>query len=159
MNQKTDHPPIEEKPTSNWPIPSLWVVFDSADEPIHVSVGEPEELAEKYGPNCFRIIKYHAYPEPKSNPRYSHAEFEENKTRRIDLKKARLVTLDQILEDILPLYFNPLPPRDTVRTWLDGAGVARFKINPTAQRGGGRVWYSAAGVEKFIKGRTFGGTQ
>jgi len=66
---------------------------------------------------------------------------------------ARLATLEQLLETTIPAFFSPPPTKDTLRDWLDNAGVPRFKSNPTAKRGGGRVWYSVAGVEKLLRSK------
>lgn len=67
---------------------------------------------------------------------------------------ARLATLDQLIENILPLFLSPVPSRDTLRAWFDEAKIPRFKSNPTAKRGGGTVFYSVAGVEKLLRSRT-----
>jgi hypothetical protein len=70
---------------------------------------------------------------------------------------ARLATLDQLLQTTLPAFLDPVPSRDTLRTWLDAAKVPRFKSNPTAKRGGGPCYYQVAGVEKLLRNRTFPG--
>jgi hypothetical protein len=70
---------------------------------------------------------------------------------------ARLATLDQLIETILPNFLSPVPSRDTLRDWFDGAGIPRFKSNPGATRGGGVVFYSVAAVEKFFRSRTLPG--
>lgn len=67
---------------------------------------------------------------------------------------ARLATLDQLVENILPNFIAPVPSRDALRALFDRARVPRFKANPTAKRGGGHVYYSVAGVEKLIRSRT-----
>jgi hypothetical protein len=67
--------------------------------------------------------------------------------------QARLATLDGIINEVLPLFVNPVPSRETVRNWLDGANIPRFKSNPTAKRGGGPVYYSVAATEKFLRAR------
>jgi trehalose utilization protein len=54
----------------------------------------------------------------------------------------------------IPVFVSPVPKRETLKAWLDGAKVPRFKQNPTAKRGGGQVFYSVAGVEKFFRSRT-----
>lgn len=69
-------------------------------------------------------------------------------------QSARLATLDQLLQITIPVFLSPVPPRHTVRAWLDGARIPRFKANPTARRGGGHVYYSVAAVEKFLRQRT-----
>ena len=67
---------------------------------------------------------------------------------------ARLATLDQLLETVIPAYFAPPPSRETLRDWFDKARIPRFKSNPVAKRGGGTVFYSVAAVEKFLRSRT-----
>ena len=67
---------------------------------------------------------------------------------------ARLATLDQLLQTIIPAYLAPPPCRETLRDWFDEARIPRFKTNPTAKRGGGPVFYSVAAVEKFLRTRT-----
>jgi hypothetical protein len=67
---------------------------------------------------------------------------------------ARLASLDQLIDNTIPLYLTPVPSRDTLRNWFDSAKIARFKSNPNARRGGGTVFYSVAGVEKFLRSRT-----
>jgi hypothetical protein len=69
------------------------------------------------------------------------------------LGTARLATLDQLIENTLPAFIAPIPSRDTLRAWFDGARIPRFKSNPTAKRGGGPCFYSVAAVEKFLRGR------
>lgn len=67
---------------------------------------------------------------------------------------ARLASLDEIVQNVVPLFIKPTPCLATVRAWLDAARVPRFKSNPTAKRGGGTVFYSVAGVEKLFRSRT-----
>jgi trehalose utilization protein len=67
---------------------------------------------------------------------------------------ARLATLNQLIETILPNFLTPVPSRDTLRIWFDAAKIPRFKSNPSAKRGGGTVFYSVPGVEKFLHSRT-----
>ena len=67
---------------------------------------------------------------------------------------ARLASLDQLLENIVPAYFAPPPGKATLRSSFDSAKVPRFKSNPTCKRGGGIVFYSVAHVEKFFKSFT-----
>ena len=69
-------------------------------------------------------------------------------------RKARLQTLDQLLQWVVPLFLNPPPSRDTLRAWFDRAGIRRFKSNPLATRGGGPVYYDVSGVETFLRSRT-----
>lgn len=68
--------------------------------------------------------------------------------------RPRLASLDEIITTVLPAYISPIPKRRTVKAWLDGAGVSRFKLNPGAVRGGGVVFYSIAAVEKLFLTRT-----
>jgi hypothetical protein len=72
----------------------------------------------------------------------------------IETNSARLATLDQLLQTVIPAYLAPPPGRDTLRDWLDQARVPRFKCNPAAKRGGGTVFYSVSAVEKFLQSRT-----
>ena len=67
---------------------------------------------------------------------------------------ARLASLDQLLQTVIPAYLTPPPGRDTLRDWFDQARIPRFKCNPVAKRGGGTVFYSVAEVEKFLSRRT-----
>lgn len=66
---------------------------------------------------------------------------------------ARLATLDQLIETVLPNFITPVPSKDTLRRWFDEARIPRFKSNPAVPRGGGTVFYSVAGVEKFFRSR------
>jgi len=70
---------------------------------------------------------------------------------------ARLATLDQLIENILPNFLAPIPSRDTLRDWFDRAGVQRMKANPGAQRGGGPCYYLVADVEKLMRRTIRGG--
>lgn len=72
----------------------------------------------------------------------------------IDIPSARLATLDQLLNTIIPAYLTPAPSRDTLRSWFNQARIPRFKSNPAARRGGGCVFYSVSAVEKFLQNRT-----
>jgi len=67
---------------------------------------------------------------------------------------ARLATLEQLVQTLIPAYLNPTPSRETLRDWFDAARIPRFKANPSARRGGGPVFYSVAAVEKFLQTRT-----
>ena len=67
---------------------------------------------------------------------------------------ARLATLDELLDTVIPAYLAPPPGRESLRDWFDQARVPRFKANPTAKRGGGTVFYSVSAVEKFLQSRT-----
>lgn len=67
---------------------------------------------------------------------------------------ARLATLEQLVQTLIPAYLNPTPSHETLRDWFDAARIPRFKANPAAKRGGGPVFYSVAAVEKFLHSRT-----
>jgi hypothetical protein len=67
---------------------------------------------------------------------------------------ARLATLDQLLQTIIPAYLAPTPSHETLRAWFDQARIPRFKANPAAKRGGGPVFYSVSAVEKLLQSRT-----
>ena len=67
---------------------------------------------------------------------------------------ARMVSLDVIQRDIVPLYLDPVPTKETLRVWLKD--VPCFKSNPTARRGGGPAYYSRSHIEKFLRSRTMG---
>ncbi len=68
--------------------------------------------------------------------------------------RARLATLDTLLETTIPAFLSEAPSRETLRDWFDKARIPRFKANPIAKRGGGKAFYSVAAVEKFLKART-----
>jgi hypothetical protein len=72
----------------------------------------------------------------------------------IDPSSARLATLNQLLQTVIPAYLTPPPSAFTLRAWFDEARIPRFKSNPSARRGGGTVFYSVAAVEKFLQSRT-----
>ena len=72
----------------------------------------------------------------------------------IEHSSARLATLNQLLQTVIPAYLTPPPSAFTLRVWFDQARIPRFKSNPTAKRGGGTVFYSVAAVEKFLESRT-----
>ena len=74
--------------------------------------------------------------------------------KTIENCSARLATLEQLLQTVIPAYLTPVPSRETLRAWFDQARIPRFKSNPTAKRGGGPVFYSVSGVEKFLQSRT-----
>ena len=67
---------------------------------------------------------------------------------------ARLATLDELVQTLIPAYLSPTPSHETLREWFDAARIPRFKANPAARRGGGPVFYSVAAVEKFLETRT-----
>lgn len=64
---------------------------------------------------------------------------------------ARLATLTQLCAVTIPAFLDPVPSRETLRTWFDEAKIPRFKSNPTARRGGGQVYYSVPHVEKLFR--------
>ena len=72
----------------------------------------------------------------------------------IDNSTARLATINQLLQTVIPAHLAPTPCPETLRAWFDQARIPRFKSNPTAKRGGGTVFYSVAAVEKFLQSRT-----
>jgi hypothetical protein len=72
-------------------------------------------------------------------------------------QKARLATMDELRETVLPLFLTPVPCNATLRSWFDAAKIPRFKSNPMAKRGGGAVFYSVAAVEKFFSNRSIAG--
>ena len=70
---------------------------------------------------------------------------------------ARLATLSELRENILPNILAPVPTTETLRNWFDAANIPRLKTNPLAKRGGGLTFYSVAAVEKYIRNRTMPG--
>jgi hypothetical protein len=66
-------------------------------------------------------------------------------------QRARLATLDELRENILPVHIAPLPCAATLRRMLDRHGVRRLKANPTARGGGGPCYYCVADVEKMLQ--------
>jgi hypothetical protein len=74
--------------------------------------------------------------------------------KAIETNSARLATIDQLLQTVIPAYLTPAPSVFTLRVWFDKARIPRFKSNPTAKRGGGTVFYSVSAVEKFLQNRT-----
>ena len=72
----------------------------------------------------------------------------------IDNSSARLATLNQLLQTVIPAYLTPPPSAFTLRVWFDKARIPRFKSNPSARRGGGTVFYSVNAVEKYLQSRT-----
>lgn len=65
---------------------------------------------------------------------------------------ARFVTLEVIYRDLLPLYFDPLPHRQTIRKLLRAAKIPSVKTSPAAARGGGAILYSRSRVESWLRG-------
>jgi hypothetical protein len=74
--------------------------------------------------------------------------------KEIGNSSARLATLEQLLQTVIPAYLTPSPSHETLRGWFDQARIPRFKSNPAAKRGGGTVFYSVSAVEKFLLSRT-----
>ena len=72
----------------------------------------------------------------------------------IQNSSARLATINQLLQTVIPAHLTPAPSAFTLRVWFDKARIPRFKSNPTAKRGGGTVFYSVSAVEKFLQSRT-----
>jgi hypothetical protein len=75
-------------------------------------------------------------------------------TAEITLGPARMATLSELIRTTLPKFLSPVPSRDTLRDWFDGARIPRFKAHPAARRGGGPNYYSVAAVETFLRSRT-----
>jgi hypothetical protein len=67
--------------------------------------------------------------------------------------RARLATLPEIRENVLPNFIHPLPSNETLRALFDEYKVRRFKSNPKARRGGGPVFYSIADIENIFRNR------
>jgi len=72
----------------------------------------------------------------------------------LESNNVRLATLEKLMETIIPQFLDPVPCKETLRDWFDGAKIPRFKSNPLAKRGGGPVFYSVSGVEKLLRLRT-----
>jgi hypothetical protein len=68
--------------------------------------------------------------------------------------QSRLATLDELIQNTIPVFISPTPTRETLRAWFDSAQIPRFKTNPTAKRGGGPCYYSVPHVEKLLRSRT-----
>ena len=75
------------------------------------------------------------------------AEHDETKTT----PKARLATLDELIENVIPQYIQPVPKRETLRDWFNREKIPRLKSSPAARRGGGIVFYSVSAVEKLFR--------
>jgi hypothetical protein len=65
--------------------------------------------------------------------------------------KARLATLDQLIETEIPNFLSPVPSRRALRDLFDRENIPRFKANQGAARGGGMVFYSVSHVEKLFR--------
>jgi hypothetical protein len=74
-----------------------------------------------------------------------------NKTESI--KQARLATMDELIQNVLPLFITPIPSRETLRSWFNRAHVPRLKTSPRAKRGGGALYYDVESVKKFLRCR------
>ena len=70
---------------------------------------------------------------------------------------ARLASLDDLIENTLPVFISRIPCKLTLRTWFNDAQIPRVKANPSAKRGGGYVFYSVAHVEKYFRSRMLPG--
>jgi hypothetical protein len=68
-----------------------------------------------------------------------------------DSSSARLATLSELRQNVIPNFIQPVPCEATIRNWLDAAKVPRFKANPSAQKGGGPCYYSVPHVEKLFR--------
>jgi hypothetical protein len=64
---------------------------------------------------------------------------------------ARLATLAELREHLLPLFIQPVPSDETLRVWFEEANIPTFKANPRAKRGGGPVYYGTAAIEKLLR--------
>ena len=76
------------------------------------------------------------------------------KSNPIQNSPARLATINQLLQTVIPAHLAPTPCPETLRAWFDQARIPRFKSNPSARRGGGTVFYSVEAVEKFLQSQT-----
>jgi hypothetical protein len=65
-----------------------------------------------------------------------------------------MASIPELCKSTLPNWLNPIPHKDTLRTWFDKEKIPRFKASPLAKRGGGTVYYSVADVEKLLQRRT-----
>lgn len=65
--------------------------------------------------------------------------------------RARLATIQELRQNLLAGYLDPVPSIKTLRRWFNEAGIPCLKANPDAQRGGGPEWWHVAGVEKLIR--------
>lgn len=72
-------------------------------------------------------------------------------------QNARAATLDELMQTTIPAFLTPVPSRETLRNWFDGASIPRFKANPLAKRGGGPAFYSVSAVEKYLRSRMMPG--
>lgn len=66
---------------------------------------------------------------------------------------ARLMSLQQLTDHVIPLFIQPTPHRKTLERWLKEGRIPRFKQNPLARNGGGTVYYSVSAVEKYFRDR------
>lgn len=72
---------------------------------------------------------------------------------KVAAENVRARTLNDICENVVPLYFSPPPCRMTIYRLLRAAKVPKFKTNLSAKRGGGRAFYSMPVVEKLFQQR------
>jgi hypothetical protein len=64
---------------------------------------------------------------------------------------ARLATVDELIEKVIPNFLTPVPSRRRLRELFNREKIPRFKANSQAKRGGGEVFYSVVAVEKLFK--------
>lgn len=67
--------------------------------------------------------------------------------------KARLATLDTLLETTIPAFLDPPPCKPTLRKWFRQARVRSFKPSASAKRGGGEIYYCQQDVERLFTNR------
>lgn len=64
--------------------------------------------------------------------------------------RARMMSLERLKDEVLPLFLDPLPADKTLRAWFAKAKVKTKQANQHAQRGGGPIYYAVADVEKML---------
>lgn len=69
---------------------------------------------------------------------------------------ARLATLAELRQHLLPLFLQPVPTDETLRVWFDEARIPSFQANPRAKRGGGPKYYATSAVEKLLRSKLEG---
>ncbi len=74
-----------------------------------------------------------------------------------DSSAARLATLRELRQNVIPNFIQPVPCNATLRNWIDAARVPRFKANPRAKQGGGPCYYSVPHVERLFRSRMLPG--
>ena len=67
------------------------------------------------------------------------------------------MTLPELTVHVLPNFIQPVPSKETLRSWFDRARVPRIKNNPGARRGGGPTYYSVSHIEKLLRGQALPG--